>query len=740
MPPQREVSVEDYIRQEADRAGVPIELALAVAEQESGFDPTATGQEIAVGGKKVRARGTFQLLPETAARFSVDPADPIQNIQGGTRYLRELLDRHEGDLQKVLAEYGGVKTNQTYVPGVLARIPKFRPETQAALRGGRFVLDPTVAGGVRVGAPPPGSYQTARPEAFARPKTIAERVAPTVLDLVSGFDPRTRQGRRNWAGALGATAATAAVVGTAPVSVPTLALGATAGALGAAGAGMLAEAGEQIVGTAPPSGRAVLYAGGEQAGYEAFGQTLAWPFRGAGKKVISVAAGSRAVQAFKEAVAMRPSRVGAGQAAAAVVQRGRPGIPAGAAELERSAVGQRVSTAAATGPAVDIRPLKEEAERILTEQIRPPGEAFPARPLESVRGAFDREKLGGLRDLTAQRIAQREAAVAALAEAEKVQAQTTLSHPVMKVIGRIMNAEDLVPFQAAHEFKRDLDDALQQVWERGARKKVEGITEHLRTTLRQAMRGHLPYDEATAEYEAIAPLFYKGLVPKIRKQALTEPEALIDQIRGNRPTSARKLQAVLTELGGPEGQVAWDSVRAAWTRDKLIRGQGGLSQLSKRIEALDPEFVDVFYGDATGRQVLRGLKGIIAAYDASPLVRPGAQEVVPDVLRASALGPGSIWGALSIWRLLRGPRASELVELAAYQPEIGNALTKFLSGPWAIGKAVSPDIGMAVANLVRLLEPTRLLDVQGLTAQVGQPPPSARPAGTPTGVGSPPPR
>ena len=118
------IRVDDLIRREASTAGVPPELALAVAEQESRLNPTAVNPTPVAGGQ--HAVGTFQLLPSTAADLGVDPTNPVQNIQGGVRYLRQLMDRHNGDLNKVLAEYGGVQTNTTYVPEVLGRMSKFR--------------------------------------------------------------------------------------------------------------------------------------------------------------------------------------------------------------------------------------------------------------------------------------------------------------------------------------------------------------------------------------------------------------------------------------------------------------------------------------------------------------------------------------------------------------------------------------------------------------------------------------
>jgi soluble lytic murein transglycosylase-like protein len=82
----------------AERHGVAPRLVMAVVEAESNFDVVALSPR--------NARGLMQLIPETAARFGVANAfDPVQNLRGGTAYLRWLLARFEGDVALVAAAY-----------------------------------------------------------------------------------------------------------------------------------------------------------------------------------------------------------------------------------------------------------------------------------------------------------------------------------------------------------------------------------------------------------------------------------------------------------------------------------------------------------------------------------------------------------------------------------------------------------------------------------------------------------
>ncbi|KLI65293.1 transglycosylase [Aurantiacibacter marinus] len=81
------------------------------------------------------ARGLAQLMPGTARDLGVDPDDPFANLEGGARYLREQLDRFDGDLERALAAYnagpgrvirsGGIpriRETQMYVAAIMGRL------------------------------------------------------------------------------------------------------------------------------------------------------------------------------------------------------------------------------------------------------------------------------------------------------------------------------------------------------------------------------------------------------------------------------------------------------------------------------------------------------------------------------------------------------------------------------------------------------------------------------------------
>ncbi len=81
----------------ADKYGLPRPLVRSVMAAESGFQLQALSPKGAIG--------LMQLMPGTAGDLGVDPYDPAQNVDAGTRYLRDLLTRYDGLLRHALAAY-----------------------------------------------------------------------------------------------------------------------------------------------------------------------------------------------------------------------------------------------------------------------------------------------------------------------------------------------------------------------------------------------------------------------------------------------------------------------------------------------------------------------------------------------------------------------------------------------------------------------------------------------------------
>ena len=81
----------------SNKYGLEPSLVRAVISAESNWDPQAVSKKGAVG--------LMQLMPSTAREMKLDPFSPEENIEGGTRYLRYLLDRFDGNLDVALAAY-----------------------------------------------------------------------------------------------------------------------------------------------------------------------------------------------------------------------------------------------------------------------------------------------------------------------------------------------------------------------------------------------------------------------------------------------------------------------------------------------------------------------------------------------------------------------------------------------------------------------------------------------------------
>jgi hypothetical protein len=93
-----EVPIKSLIAGAAWRYRLDADFVTSVVKAESAFNPAAISPK--------GARGLMQLMPLTAAKLGVeDSLDPAANVEAGTRYLRQLLDRYDGDAVKALAAY-----------------------------------------------------------------------------------------------------------------------------------------------------------------------------------------------------------------------------------------------------------------------------------------------------------------------------------------------------------------------------------------------------------------------------------------------------------------------------------------------------------------------------------------------------------------------------------------------------------------------------------------------------------
>ncbi len=398
-------------------------------------------------------------------------------------------------------------------------------------------------------------------------------------------------------------------------------------------------------------------------------------------------------------------------------------VLAGPAKVALDQAGARVDEAARSGPMISLRGV-HAAIRAMIDRETPAfeREAAEAAARASSTGAAPAVAAGVG---TGERIS-REEYQRLITEHLNAPADS----PLPKTLAKIMSAPEQIAFHDAHLLKRDLDEHVR--WDAVAKKRMEQWTKGARIAIREEMAGHAPYDIATAAYEGLIPLYRRGVGKKLATALTNNPDEAARLLVERSPIRAQMLKDLLvtqSAAGGDPaaGKLAWDLVRSAYTYDHLIKGNP--LKLGDRVTTLlrdHPEFVKVIADDPAGQGVLDNLVRIgTAITDAEAraveqsattrvaqkvaghtLIRETAERTQATTRAAEAtrtrlagtslrsvetaageaaagiaLGPKSWFGARYILRTLKGTKADDLLEWAAYSSQNTQRFTQALLGP-----------------------------------------------------------
>lgn len=416
--------------------------------------------------------------------------------------------------------------------------------------------------------------------------------------------------------------------------------------------------------------------------------------------------------------------------------------------------GQRVGEAAAQGPELRLKPIQEAIAEV-AEQFRPSELYGDALTTPMTAGAAVARRQAGVAPGERVSIEEYRKLVAGAYDPATRSVKNIAELP--GILGMVQRLEgDTIPFEIAHSLKMILQGMVN--YDARTKDVMSKITKGAAARLREEMAGFAPYDDATAAFSALVPMYYEGIGGKLFDMARSpDGAAKIAAGLSGDPAEALVVRSLLLDqaaAGGDAlaGQRAWDGVRGVFTYNNLLKG--GVETLSDRIHALTTQKQDLaaaIYHDVTGQKILTNLDTIgqavkqiteqgaeQSAVGQTALAAAGRADVraataagtaankstaalgkafekssvgtrsslelkTADLIRGVGLGPRSIWGALSIIRLLGGAKGPDLLRWAAYSDRNTQRVVKALLGP-------GPDaLGAAGVRATQDIEETKLL-------------------------------